>query len=345
MTRLNPATKGNSRQVATLQGSTPDHAGSAAIKSPGFTDQQLDELFHLMIQTINHAFDERSKTNTSTFTTGQTGTSILPPADFTPGQIDILSQIVSLAVHDSFDERNEMTAPYPAAGTGFTDQQLEEICDLMSLTLNDAFDDRAKAGFSHQQIEALSQIMYPIVKGAFEEHEHNQWEKGFTGTQLDEITLVVKNTIDEAFEERANTKFYEDKIYIDETWFSCKQLDQISHMVTMTVNQAVDRAFEQRFGSTHGASPDFMEVDARHAVNFVDRVSNFIHRPNPLDTQPSPEQNNNSETSTKSAQQNTATNTNIATNTIRGTFEETLTGKLGKFMIATTPLILTKLCL
>src|SRR5205085_1286650 len=98
MTRINPATKGNARQVATIQGFTPDYTGSASIKSSGFTDQQLDELSHLMILTINHAFDERSKANSSTpaasrpSTIGQTGTSVLPPADFTPGQIEILSE-------------------------------------------------------------------------------------------------------------------------------------------------------------------------------------------------------------------------------------------------------------
>ncbi len=156
----------------------------------------------------------------------------------------------------------------------------------MSLTINDAFDDRAKAGFSRQQIDALSQIVHPIVKDAFETHELNQEEKGFTGPQIDEMSEVVQRIIDDALDERASDKFHQDVIYIDKTGFSSKQLDQISHILTSTVHQAVDRAFEERFGPAQNTFQNYMKVGARHTFNFVHQVNTFVNGANPLKAQP-----------------------------------------------------------
>ncbi len=117
MTRTNSANNGKGRQTIPHPDPRREHTGSSAIQSSGFSDQQLDELSHLMILSINHAFDSRGKTSPSTpaaskfSTTGETSTSTAPAADFTPGQIEILSQIVSLTVHDAFNKRQQMTAP------------------------------------------------------------------------------------------------------------------------------------------------------------------------------------------------------------------------------------------
>jgi len=331
MTRANPANNGKGRQTIPQPYFRRERTGPSAIQSSGLSDQQLDELSHFIILTINHAFDSRGKTAPSIpaaskfSTTGETSTSTAPAAHFTPGQIEILSQLVLLAVHNSLDERQQMTAPYQGAGIGFTDQQLEEICDLISLTVNDALDDRAKGGFSPQQIDALHQIVHLIVMDAFETHELNQGKKRFARAQIDEISKIVQRIIDGALDERAGDKFHQDVVCIDKTGFSSKQLDQISHILTSTVNQAVDRAFEERFGPAQDTFQNYMKVGARHTLNFVNRVNTFMGGANPLKAQP--EKETRSHSSTSSIHKDATTNTAPKFRT-----ERILAGKLDKFI-------------